>query len=175
MNHAKRSAVHFFRPLHGLVLTLALLSAVIRADTLEGRVTRIIDGDTLTLSDNAQRPRTIHLFGIDAPELTQDYGNKAKASLSARAINQAASARCHAKDRYEHDLCVLSIRGQDIGLEQIRAGMAWWNQRHALQQTAQVRSEYQQAEFNAKIRRLGLWNSKNPTPPWEWPLGRLEE
>ena len=154
---------------------LALLTCGVRADSLEGRVTRIIDGDTLTLLDNAHQPHTIHLFGIDAPELTQDAGHKAKTSLSAQALNQPASAQCHAKDRLGHDLCILYINGQDIGLEQIRTGMAWWNQRHALQQTVQLRSVYQQAEFNAKIRRFGLWNSKNPTPPWEWPHGRLEE
>jgi endonuclease YncB( thermonuclease family) len=57
-----------------------------------------------------------------------------------------------------------------IGLEQLRAGMAWYRQENA-QQTAQERAEYEHAEFNAKIRRLGLWNTMNPTPPWDWRHG----
>ena len=159
----------------GLLIFLALLSITARADTLEGRVTGISDGDTLVLSDRALQQHTIHLFGTDAPELTQDFGQKARTSLSALALNQTATARCSERDRYGHELCVVFVRGKDIGLEQIRTGMAWWNQGHVLRQTTQDRSAYQHAEFNAKIRRMGLWNSKNPTPPWNWQHGRLEE
>ena len=158
-----------------LLILLAVLSVTARAETLEGRVTEVSDGDTLTLSDLELRPQTIHLFGIDAPELGQDFGPKARSSLSALAFNHTAKAHCTAHDRYGHALCVVYVQGKDIGLEQIRTGMAWWNQGHVLRQTAQDRSIYQQAEFNAKIRRLGLWNSKNPTPPWNWRHGRLEE
>nr|MBP8163714.1 thermonuclease family protein [Propionivibrio sp.] len=50
----------------------------------------------------------------------------------------------------------------------VRTGMAWWNPQHTSLQSTQERADFQQAEFNAKIRRFGLWNSKNPVPPWQW-------
>ena len=122
---------------------------------------RVIDGDTLDLDGER-----IRLFGIDAPEITQALGQNARTALSALAANQGLSAEC--RKLGAQDVCRVRIGGKDIALELLRAGMAWWNPQHASLQTDQERADYQQAEFNAKIRRFGLWNAKNPVPPWQW-------
>lgn len=145
-----------------------IVSLTVQADTLTGRIVSVADGDTITLLDSANRQHRIRLAGIDAPERTQDFGQKSKTSLSAMTINQNAAAHCRKRDRYQREVCVVTVDGKDVGLEQIRAGMAWWYQDYAREQTAKERDDYAQAEFQAKIRRFGLWNSKNPTPPWEW-------
>ena len=150
---------------------MALMSLPIYADTLTGRVVSIADGDTLTLLDATNQQHKIRLSGIDAPEKTQDFGQKSKSHLSAMAFSKSATAECRKRDRYQREICVVFVEGKDVGLEQIRQGMAWWYQQYAKDQTAQERTDYGQAEFNAKIHRYGLWNSKNPTPPWEWRQG----
>ncbi len=175
MTRNRRRFDSFFTGLLRLVYLAALAPLAASANELEGRITRIIDGDTLVITDSAQRPHTIHLLGADAPELVQDFGQQSKTSLSAQALNQQALAECAEQDRYGHDLCIVRIRNKDIGLMQVRQGMAWWHQKHVLRQTPPMRNLYQQAEFNAKIRRFGLWSGKNPTPPWNWRHGRLEE
>ena len=43
--------------------------------------------------------------------------------------------------------------------------MAWWYRDYAREQSQQDREDYEIAEFNAKISRLGLWVDQNPTPP----------
>lgn len=152
-------------------LALALLSAIVAAETIDGRVHSVVDGDTLIVSDTARRLSEIHLLGIDAPALTQPFGQAARTALSALAANQSLRADCRRTGA--QDLCRLRVVGkedQDIALELVRAGMAWWNPQHATLQTATERADYEQAEFNAKIRRFGLWNSKNPVPPWQWRL-----
>ena len=159
--------------MRALAAFLALFSVTAHAETLAGRVLSISDGDTLTLVDATNRQHKIHLAGIDAPELAQDFGQKSRTSLSALAFNQQAVAQCMTDNRNQPALCVVSIGGRDVGLEQLRAGMAWYRQENA-QQTAQERADYEHAEFNAKIRRLGLWNTKNPTPPWDWRHGLPE-
>ena len=152
-------------------IPLALLlfcSVVAAADTLSGRIVGISDGDTLTLLDRDNVPHKIRLAGIDAPEKAQDFGQKSTTHLSGLAYGQTATADCRKIDRYGRDICVVDVGGKDVGLEQIRAGMAWWYQDYAREQTVKERDDYSQAEFQAKIRRFGLWNSKNPIPPWEW-------
>jgi endonuclease YncB( thermonuclease family) len=67
---------------------------------------------------------------------------------------------------------VVTVDGRDLGLEMVRAGFAWSYPRQTSLQSAQEANDYQQAEFNARIRRLGLWNSKNPVPPWVWRVQR---
>lgn len=157
--------------IRSLAVVLALLSVAARAEVITGRVVGIADGDTLTLLDATNQQHKIRLAGIDSPEKAQDFGQKAKTSLSAMAFNQQASADCRKRDRYQREVCVVSVGGKDVGLEQVRAGMAWWYRQYAAQQTAQERADYEHAEFNAKIHRFGLWNSKNPTPPWDWRHG----
>ena len=161
--------------LRAAVILLALLPPASHAETLAGRVVSIVDGDTLTLADTRNFPHTIRLLGIDAPELAQDYGQAARTTLSALAANQDAAADCRLIDQQLRTLCVVTIGGVDVGLEQIRRGSAWWYPPHNAPLSAKERADYEQAEFMAKIHRLGLWNSKNPTPPRDWRHGRPDE
>lgn len=158
-----------------LAAFLALLPLISCAETIIGQVIGISDGDTLILADASRASQTIRLLAIDAPELTQDFGQQARTALSALVANQQATADCRTLDQRLRKLCVVSVAGRDIGLEQIRSGMAWWNKEHNAQQSAKERADYEQAEFMAKIHRSGLWNSKNPTPPWDWRHGRPDE
>lgn len=150
----------------GLVFLLTLAVAAVGAETIEGRVYSVVDGDTLMVVDGSNRQREIRLLGIDAPWVTQAFGQNARTALSALAANQALSAEC--RKLGAQDVCRVRIGGKDVALELVRAGMAWWNPQHVSLQTDQERADYQQAEFNAKIRRFGLWNAKNPVPPWQW-------
>ncbi len=156
--------------MHALAVVLALWSLAVNAETVTGVVTRIADGDTLTLVDATSRQHTIRLADIDAPEIGQDFGQQSRTRLSALAFNQQALAQCTVREAKRPAVCLVTVSGKDIGLEQLRGGMAWYQQ-EGTQQTASERAGYEQAEFNAKIRRFGLWNSKNPTPPWEWRHG----
>jgi len=156
--------------LHRLFIVLLLLLATARvpAETLTGRIVGVNDGDTLTLLDAEHVPHKIRVAGIDAPEKKQDFGEKSKSHLSALTFNRLAQADCRKIDRYRRQICVVYVDGLDVGLEQIKGGMAWWYQQYAREQTKQERIDYEHAEFLAKLHRTGLWNSKNPTPPWEW-------
>lgn len=149
-------------PLAGLLCTNLL------AETVAGRVVGVPDGDTLTVADTAGRQHKIRLAGIDAPERLQPFGERARTSLGALALNREIQADCRKRDRYGTPLCTVLVGGRDIGLEQVAAGMAWWDREQAATQPPQARSDYEGAEFWAKARRLGLWADKNPVPPWDW-------
>ena len=62
------------------LLLLFTLSA--QAETLEGKVVKIADGDTLTLLTSSNEQVKIRLAGIDTPERKQPFGNKAKQALA---------------------------------------------------------------------------------------------
>ena len=145
------------------------------AEKISGQVISIADGDTLTLQDAQTHQHQIRLAGIDAPELTQDFGQQAKTHLANLALNQQVTADCKKTEPNRLEICAVTIGGNDIGLEQIRKGMAWWYQQNAAELPVQTQTNYRQTEFNAKIHRLGFWNSKNPTPPWVWRHGRSDE
>ena len=162
-------------------LLLALLSITATAgggertqSILVGRVVHIASGDALTIVDPGNVRHQVHLLGIAAPDVQQPFGRASRTSLSALAFDRSVHAICRLLDPMQHPVCVVSQRGRDIGLEQLRNGAAWVYPPHAELLTEGERSTYQQAEFFAKIHRSGLWNSKNPTPPWIWNKGRAE-
>lgn len=49
---------------------------------VEGRVVGVSDGDTVTILDRAKVQHKIRPAGIDAPEKSQDFGEKSKQALS---------------------------------------------------------------------------------------------
>ncbi len=146
---------------------LAATGAVAHADNLTGQVVGIVDGDTLTLLAD-RRTYTIRLSGIDAPERHQAWGNQAKTNLSRLAMNQTAVADCPKLDRWGRRVCKLTVGATDVGLEQVRDGMAWWYKRYANDQPVEDRAVYENAELMAKLTRTGLWRDTNPVPPWEF-------
>ena len=50
--------------------------------TLNGRVVRVADGDTITVLDATNTQHRIRLEGIDAPESHQAFGTQSRKSLS---------------------------------------------------------------------------------------------
>ena len=140
------------------------------ADTAElaGTVVAISDGDTLTLVDAHKRQHRIRLDGIDAPERTQPYGQRARQSLTELAHGRTASVECPKIDRYGRAVCRVSVDGVDVGLEQIRRGFAWHYVQYAHEQRAGDRDRYAQAEKEARANSVGLWSFADPVPPWDY-------
>jgi len=74
--------------------------------------------------------------------------------------------KVHAIDLDRHKRLVAKITtpdGQDLGLELIRAGLAWWYERYSPNETA-----YEKAQNQARKAKRGLWADPGPVPPWKW-------
>ena len=155
-----------FKSIVAVVGLLALSSAF--AETIQGRVVAIADGDTLTLLTQDSQQVQIHLAGIDSPEKGQDFGQGAKANLSDLAFGREAVADCKKRDLYRRHVCVVTVDGVDVGLAQVKAGMAWWYRLYIGEQTSMQRDAYERAEAEAKAAHRGLWVHSHPVPPWDW-------
>jgi endonuclease YncB( thermonuclease family) len=93
----------------------------------EGVVVRVIDGDTLWLQSGATKgkPRKLRLAGIDAPEICQGGGVKARDALSARVLNRHVQVTSRATDDYRRTVATLRLDGEDIGAWLVQQGHAW--------------------------------------------------
>lgn len=171
---------HYFSLLATLILSALCPTA--QAETLTGWVTHIADGDTITVQDYSNQQHKVGLLGIDAPDKYQAFGNRSHQNLMALLNNRDVAVIWHKRDQHGQIIGKVMIaptdspcRNQrdcpktiDAGLEQIKAGQAWWDRNHANQQAPEDRSKYELAEFQAKIRRNGLWADSNPLPPWNF-------
>lgn len=137
-----------------------------------GRVVGVTDGDTLTVLDARLRQHRVRLAGIDAPEKSQAFGQVARAHLAGLVYGRQVRLRCGKPDRYRRNVCVVFHNGEDVNLEQVAAGMAWWYRDYAREQPPAARAAYADAEASARERRSGLWLDPAPTPPWKWRRAR---
>jgi endonuclease YncB( thermonuclease family) len=103
------------------------------ADTITGKVVVIADGDTITVVSSSRQYR-IRIGGIDAPEKRQPFGNVSKQHLAKLAFGKEATAECYKTDRYGRQVCTVFVGGEDVGLAQVEAGLAWWFRRYANEQ-----------------------------------------
>jgi micrococcal nuclease len=137
-----------------ITLMLLLLSG---SNALAFQVWYVHDGDTLRLQ-NGQR---IRLFGIDAPELAQPYGQAARDYLQEMVKGQDLSISCVGKS-FQRLVCKVNAGDKDVGLEMVKAGFAYDYPKfsHGL---------YAQAQETAKAEKKGFWlTGTNNELPWNY-------
>jgi endonuclease YncB( thermonuclease family) len=155
-----------------VVWVALLLSGPILAETIDGRVVGVHDGDTITVLDSTKTQHKIRLAGIDAPELKQAFGHASKKHLSDLVYDRGVTLDCGKTDKYKREVCVVMIDGKDANLAQIEAGMAWWYRKYQKEQSARQKTDYEAAEVVAKEARIGLWQDAEPTAPWDFRKGK---
>ncbi len=153
-----------------LVLTLLIFPPA-HADTLNGKVVRILDGDTVEVLDARNRTHRVRLAGIDAPESKQPFGAKAKRVLSELVGGETLTVEWHKRDRYDRLVGKLMLDGADVNLALVRAGYAWWYRAYAGEQSSSDRRLYEAAETAARREGVGLWADPRPIAPWDWRAG----
>jgi endonuclease YncB( thermonuclease family) len=79
--------------------------------TVEGKVVRIADGDTLTVLDSANVLRKIRLAGIDAPEKKQPFGTEAREALADKVFGQVVRVEVIDVDRYRREVGRIYLGG----------------------------------------------------------------
>ncbi len=106
----------------GLLFLEGGMARAEEAPILEARVSKVLDGDTFTLSGESRR---IRVWGLDAPEWNHQGGSTATSTL--RSLISGKHLRCAVLDfdRYGRLVaqCLLP-NGRDIAAEMIRSGTA---------------------------------------------------
>jgi len=138
-----------------LALLLSLSQSIIYADTLTGRVVRITDGDTIVVLDANNAQHKIRLQGIDAPERGQAYGAKSKEHLSDAVAGRFVVVEYDKRDRYQRIVGMVLLGGDDVNLEQVRAGFAWHYKKYQMEQTTSDRVKYSDSELEARRVKRG--------------------
>ncbi|MEM4406594.1 MAG: thermonuclease family protein [Candidatus Methanomethylicaceae archaeon] len=136
-------------------------------------VKEVLDGDTFKCipeqkvhSAKVRDGKVIvRMYGIDAPERSQPYGVEARVYLRRLLKGKRVQLEVKEVDRYGRLVAVVYDGGRNINLEQVESGHAWAYLRYLDRPYV---SQFYSAEERAREQRLGLWNQRNPTPPWEW-------
>lgn len=158
-----------------LALTFIFSIQATNADTITGRVVGVADGDTITVLDSTNTQFKVRLAGIDAPEKKQAFGNASKKSLSDLVFDKQVTVDWKKLDRYGRNVGKILINGQDVNLEQIKRGMAWYYKKYQNELVLDDRLSYLHAQEAAESNKSGLWLDAEPVAPWDFRSKRRVE
>jgi endonuclease YncB( thermonuclease family) len=131
------------------------------SDQITARVVSVIDGNTLEIVGSDNEKRKILLADIDSPELTQEYGEKARKFLEKMMLEKTVTVEITGQDRKGTPLAIVKIENKDPRYELLKEGLAWTAERNPLPDLEEIRAKAQE-------KGKGLWKQGNPTPPWTY-------
>ena len=147
-------------------LLLALLvSGGLSSEYLENlRIKRVVDGDTVHVFSKGKVLK-VRLVEIDTPEMDQPHGQEAKGYLEELLKEGYVDLDISGTDIYKRKLGRLYWKHKDINRLMVKSGHAWVYDQYVTDNTFYEDQNY------AKNKKLGLWKSNDPIPPWQWRKG----
>ncbi|EDR7034373.1 thermonuclease family protein [Salmonella enterica subsp. enterica] len=154
---------HFLNALSfALSFAVALLPATLCAAQIQGKVIRVLDGDTIEVLQE-QQPVRVRLLNIDAPEKKQPFGRWSTNQLKAILAGQSVTVSYTQTDRYGRILGrVITANGTEANRQQVLKGAAWVYDRYNTDNSLPA------LQREAQTQKRGLWADNQPVPPWEW-------
>jgi Micrococcal nuclease (thermonuclease) homologs len=154
------------------LLGFMLLVFASEAHAWGGVVTRVLDGDTITVKrDEDGLAIKIRLHGIDAPESTggmwtaQPYSRQSTNLLKELVLGKRVEIVPVDQDKYGRDVAgVVQMEDGRVAQEElIRAGLAWVYRKY-------TKSQYLiDMEEEARAAKRGLWAWRGgPEAPWDY-------
>ena len=150
-----------------IAVVYCVLCSLVFAESMSGRCVGVADGDTFTLLVEGNRQEKIRLWGIDAPEGGQDFGQASKKALRSLIHNRELRVDVTGQDRYGRTIGKVYLGSDYINLRMVRSGYAWHFLKYAPND-----ADLAAAEQAARKDRTGLWRQGNPLAPWDWRKGQ---
>lgn len=126
------------------------------------KINSIHDGDTINVINENGKKVKIRFYGIDAPEIKQDYGKKSRDCLVDLLKDKNISYAIEDKDKYGRIVATIYADNININYEMVKKGCAW----SYFQYSKSIRNEF--AQLKAKYNKIGLWSQDNPQAPWDY-------
>ncbi|EAI1700844.1 thermonuclease family protein [Campylobacter coli] len=132
---------------------------IVQNPSFKAQVIRVIDGDTIEISTNNKTSK-IRFFGIDTPELKQNFGKKSKAALEKILKDKEVYIFSKNKDNYGRIVAIVKLKDVDINQFLVSQGYAWADTYYT--------NAYIKEQEKAQKNKLGLWKDDNPIEPYKW-------
>ncbi len=148
-----------------LVISCSLMSA----QSQKYYVDHIVDGDTIFVNkinyngSKENKSIKVRMFGIDAPEISQDYGTNSRDYLSSLLKGKTVEIRGGNYDRYGRLLAVVYLNNENINEKMIQTGNAWWYDRY----DPKNKNSKKYLE-EAKKKKIGIFSRANYIEPWKF-------
>jgi len=151
-----------FRPLLSTVVLLVFIPSLCLG--WSGKVVKVADGDTITVLHDGEQER-IRLYGIDAPEKDQAFGQKSKEFTASLVAGREVDVQRKDTDRYGRTVALVTVNGRSLNESLVQEGYAWVYRQYCKESFC---SSWLQEESTAKSGKIGMWSDSHIIPPWEF-------
>lgn len=125
-----------------------------------GLVVGISDGDTISVMHNG-RAHKVRLSDIDCPEKKQAFGERARQYTARAAFQKTVLVKVIGNDMYGRSLAEVVLPNKsNLNTKLLSEGLAWVYLNRSKDPLKHA------AQRKAQSARRGLWQDKEPTPPW---------
>jgi micrococcal nuclease len=125
------------------------------------KVARVIDGDTYVIETGEK----IRMIGINAPEMSTEFGDDAKAHLEkligGKEVMLVEDAKATKKDKYKRLLRYTILNGEDINQRMVCDGFAVAYTRFKFTK----KESYVDCQEVAELASLGMWGMEETETP----------
>ena len=149
-----------------ILLTLTLvISMTASATDLSGKVTEVIDGNTINLKSLSHTIK-VRLLAVAPPEKTQPYADVARKHLSDLILGKYVVVRYTGIGEQGYLVGRILLEQADINAQMLRDGVAWYYQPDESDLAEADRHLYAACESAARGEQRGLWQDPSPVSPW---------
>ncbi len=148
-------------------------SSLDRKNVVIKKVHHVIDGDTIIVGDAWSNFR-VRLDSIDCPEDGQPWGDTAKYGLIRFIGGQKIRLEPHGYDKYDRMVATVYVKNNvdnewiNVNAKMVVCGHAWVMRRFYKHLPKERQKDLNSKEYWAKSKKVGLWKTENPIPPWKW-------
>lgn len=137
------------------------------------KVIHVVDGDSLIVA-KGRNLTMIRLDSIDCPEGGQDWGDIATYGLIKLVGGRRVVLEEHGLDDYGRALATIYVPHLDreewlnVNERMVTLGHAWVMRRYYDHLPQDRQAKLNRLEAWARSKKVGLWGTENPIPPWVW-------
>jgi micrococcal nuclease len=137
------------------------------------KVRKVLDGDTVIIVSGRGELR-IRLDSIDCPEQDQPWGDTAKAGLIKLIGGRDILFEEYGLDHHGRTFATLFVEDRktakllNVNERMVTLGHAWVMRQYYSHLPNDRKAQLNRLERWAKGKKVGLWRTANPVPPWKW-------
>ena len=148
-----------------IIILLLLTTFQIDAEQFLAQVVRVTDGDTVKIVIFENVEIRVRLYGIDAPEREQQFGEEATQFLYEILNEQTVVIEPIDTDHYGRLIAIIYTQGICINSLLIQNGLAWVYTQYC---DEPYLSNWNNFQLQAQNLKLNIWGVDNQIAPWEY-------
>lgn len=156
----------FKSPLAAAIVSLVVcVSALAQKMVFQGKVTGVIDGSTVVVETQSKTKFVVKCQATTVPRRTESYADSARERLSKLVLKQMVAVEYAERDKDGQLLGTIFLNGQDVCLDQIAAGLGWYDPQAPNNLTTSRRELYASREAIARSSGTGAWANSTAAMP----------